>query len=379
MRVNDMTTESLSRANRFEIDLGAIAHNVGEIRRLVGGSTKIITALKGNAYGFGLGPVAETVVAGGIDMISLADLSDAVFLRERGIEVPILLYPGNSAETHTLAAIEDHNLMPTIFDLDSARIYSSLASRTIRVLVKVDVGLERFGIETSQAAAVIKEVSELPNLELHGVYTHVDVPGKAGEDAYINWQFECYSRVCAQLESAGITIPIKMVASSAVLGFSLAMRLSAVDPGHLLFGLRPPGPRSVEVQLRPVLHALKSRLIHTRVIERTEFTAMVPFPIREGMRYGMIPMGLHDGMASINAGRVLVRGVPAPILGPISLEHTRVDLTDVPAAEVGDEVVVIGAQGENVIEVEEVNTRQGLGVKAELAMAVRESVPRVYI
>ena len=374
-----LATDSLSRPNRFEIDLGAISHNVGEVRRLVGGSTQIIAALKANAYGFGLVEVAETAVSSGVDAIAVADLSDAVLLRERGIRAPILLYAGNSTNPQTVAAVQAHDLMPTIFDIESARVYSSQANRTIRAFVKVDVGLERLGIETPAAAAFIKVVRELPNLEVHGVYAHVDVPEAEGAERYINWQFERYSRVCGELEGEGIRIPVKMVASSAVLGFSPTMSLSAVDPGHMLFGLLPPGPRAVEIDLRPAFHALRSCLIHTRAIERTEFIDMAAFPIREGMRFGIIPIGLRDGMGSISCGRVLVRGESVPVLGSPSLEHTRVDLTDVPTARVGDEVVLVGAQGENMIGVDEVGARQGFTVKAQMALAVRESVPRIYI
>lgn len=89
-----MRVHSLTRPNRFEVDLGAIAHNVREVRRLVGDSTRIVSALKANAYGFGLGPVAETVVASGGDVISVADMSDAVFLRERGIQTPLIALSG---------------------------------------------------------------------------------------------------------------------------------------------------------------------------------------------------------------------------------------------------------------------------------------------
>ena len=275
-----MSTSSLTRPNRFEVDLGAIAHNVREVRRLVVTRHELSAALKADAYGFGLGPVAETVVANGGDLISVADMSDAVFLRDHGIQIPILLYPGNLPEADTVAAIEAHRLMPTIFDRESARFYSSNAHGAVRVLVKVDVGLERFGIPAPQAVEFVKEVCALPNLEVRGVYAHVDVPDAPGSDEYINWQFETYTEVCQELEDTGFEIPIKMVASSAVLGFSPVMSLSAVDPGHMLFGLLPPGPRTVDVELHPALHALKSRLIHTRKLDRKEFVEMMSFPVR---------------------------------------------------------------------------------------------------
>ena len=131
--------------------------------------------------------------------------------------------------------------------------------------------------------------------------------------------------------------------------------------------------------LRPAFHALKSRLIHTRIMDRSEYLDMVPFAIRENMRFGVIPMGLRDGMANVNGGEVLIRGKVVPLLGSPSLEHTRIDLTDVPHATVGDEVVVVGEQGGCSITAESVSERQGFAVRAELPLAVRDSVPRIYI
>lgn len=374
-----MAARCLSRPNRFEIDLGAIDHNVRQVRQLVGDATKIVTALKANAYGFGLEPVARTVAAAGADVIALADLSDAVLLRERAILAPILLYPGNLIDAESVRAIQAYGFMPTVYDLDVARAYASLATDSIRVLVKVDVGLERFGVTTTQAVSVVKEVQALDMLEVHGVYVHIDVPESPRAGEYIHWQFSRYSQICNALEDAGLSISMKMAASSAVLGFSLAMRMSAVDPGHMLFGLRPPGPREVDVTLRPAFHALKSRLIHTRFIDRSEYLDMVPFAIRENMRFGVIPMGLRDGMANVNGGEVLVRGKTVSILGSPSLEHTRIDLTDVPDARVGDEVVIIGEQEGGFITADSVSEHQGFAVRAELPLAVRDSVARIYI
>lgn len=367
------------RPNRFEIDLGAIAHNVAEVRRVVGRSTQIIAALKANAYGFGLGEVAEAVVSSGGTAIAVADLADAARLRERGIEVPILLYAGNLADAATVAAVESNRVMPTILDPSSAEVYSSLTKQPIRVFVKIDVGLERLGVAPEQAASLVKHIRALPNLEVHGLYTHVDVPGKGDVDAYITWQLQRYFRVCEELQADGIEIPVKMVSSSAVLRYTPDMRLDAVDPGHILFGLTPPGPANVDMDIRPAFRALKSRLIHTKRVDRHEFRDLAPVAIRDDMRIGIIPIGLRDGMASLNCGDVVVRGRRVAILGALSLEHTRIDLTDVPEARVGDEVVVIGQQGTAVIRPEEVIEHQGFAVKAELAMAVRESVLRIFL
>ena len=106
---------------------------------------------------------------------------------------------------------------------------------------------------------------------------------------------------------------------------------------------------------------------------------MVPFQLRKGLRLGVIPIGLRDGMASLTCGYVLVRGHRVQILGPFSLEHTRIDLTDIPDAQIGDEVVIIGEQERNVIKPSEVIQFQGIGVKAALALNVGEGVSRFYL
>lgn len=374
-----MSRASLQRPNLFEIDLSAIAHNISEVRRVVGTDTLIIAALKGDGYGFGLNKVANVVVSSGCNAIAVADLADATNLRDQGINLPILLYAGHVIDASTVAAIEENNVMPTIHDHTVADSYSSLAKNNIRVFVKIDIGLERLGANPENTVELIKHICDLPNLEIHGLYTHVDVPEHGDAPSYISWQLDRYFRVCDGLEEQNIRIPIKFVSSSAVLRYTSEFKLNAVDPGHILFGLTPPGPSNSDMNLRPAFHALKSQLIHTKQVVRQEYREMVPFELREGLRIGIIPAGLRDGMASLTCGHVLVRGRRVPILGPFSLEHTRIDLTEVPDALIGDEVVIIGEQEGNIIEHNEVLIFQNIGVKAALALNVGQGIPRSYM
>ena len=366
------------RPNVFRVDLDAVDHNLAEARRLAGPSVRVFAALKADAYGFGLEAVAERVVAGGAEAIAVADLADARRLRERGIEAPILLYPGHLADAAAVAAVETMDLMPTLLDAASAEVYAAHSQKPIRIFVKVDVGLERLGVAPEQALALVRRVCALPGLVLHGLYTHVDVPAGEQAEACVDWQLGRYRAVCAALEREGIAVPIRMAASSAVLRCAPDAAFDAVDPGHMLFGLTPPGPLNVAADLKPAFRSLSSRLIHTRTVDRERFPELAPFPLHQGMRYGVIPIGLRDGMAALTCGEVLVGGRRVPILGPFSLEHTRVDLSEVPGAAAGDEVVIIGRQGEGVISPDEVIAHQGFGVKAALALAVGTSVPRVY-
>ena len=170
-----------------------------------------------------------------------------------------------------------------------------------------------------------------------------------------------------------------MTASSQNLVLVKGMYLNAIDPGHLVFGLDPGGVAKVPVDVRSALAALKSRLITVRAFTRSEFLDHAPFPLREGLRFGVIPLGSSDGLKSLHGGKVLVRGRRADLLGSPSAEHARVDLTDVPDAEVGDEVVIIGRQGHEVISLEDVQRHQG-GVRAsDITRRIPASIPRRYL
>ena len=374
-----MGTTTARRPNLLRVDLGAIAHNLAEVRRIAGSGVRIVAALKADAYGFGLERVADTVVGAGAEMIAVADIADALRLREHGVDVPVLLYPGSLANPAAVEAVEAHALMPTILDRESAQCYAAHAGGPVRVFIKIDVGLERLGVLPDRAVALARQVRALPRLELHGVYTHVDVPGGPRAEEYVAWQIERYRAACAELEAEGPPIPVKMAASSAVLRCDPGASFDAVDPGHMLFGLTPPGPLNVGADLRPAFHSLSSRIIHAREVERERFLDLAPFPLRAGMRFGVIPIGLRDGMASLHCGEVLVGGRRAAILCPLSLEHTRVDLSGTPEAKVGDEVVIIGRQGDGAIDPDEVIAHQGFGVKAALALAAGASIPRAYL
>jgi alanine racemase len=369
-------TPALSRPTWFEIDLDAIAENVRTVRRLIGADRELIAAMKGDGYGFGSVEVAEVFVANGVNRLAVADLADAIRLRKHGIAHPILLYPNALPEAAAQAVA--FGITPTVTDEASARAYSTAAATTpLGVFVKVDVGLERLGVPADEAVQFVRGLLRLPRLAVEGIYTHLHVP--AGVDrAYIDWQVERFTRVLDALDIDGVRIPVRLAASSpAVLRFPGSW-LNAVDPGRILYGAVP-GNEPSPVPLGSAFRALKTRLIAVRpTVPRERFAAEAPFALDIVRRLGVIPAGWGDGLATLSAGRVLVRGVSVPILARPSFEHTRVDLTSVADACVGDEVVLIGRQGTAEITLDEVAARNGVE-SIQLAPAVRESVARVYL
>jgi alanine racemase len=361
------------RPTTLEVDLAAAASNLRAVRRLVGAERKIYAVIKADGYGHGAAEMAAVFVEHGADALGVADLGEGMRLRRRGITAPVLVYPNSLPE----AAPEclAHGLTPTLVDLDSARAYSEAASEPCDVFVKVDVGLERLGVPAELAVKTVAAMMELPRLRLAGLCAHPHASD--GDTAYAEWQLGRFTTVVDELEARGIPVPVRLLAASPfVLRFPQTY-LNAVDPGRMLYGITFPGETS-PLPLRPTLRALTSRVIALKELTpRERFAELAPFPVKAPMRLGVIPIGSADGMSWLHAGRVLVRGHAAPIVAGPSLEHTRIDLTEVPDARVGDEVVIIGRQGEAEITAAEVADRQGLGLH-HVATTVGPRVTRVY-
>ena len=183
-----------------------------------------------------------------------------------------------------------------------------------------------------------------------------------------------------EARDAGLTFPIAMAASTPVVPVVGCGGLDAIDVGRLVYGsLRTTRDRTGSMHIRCAFGALRSRLIQVKDIVRHEHLAEAPIPIRPGMRIGIAPIGYADGIESLNCGHALVRGRRVPLVNGSSLEHTRLDLTDVPEAWIGDEVVFVGSQGGAEITPDEVLEYLDLAQPARMATAVRDSVARVYL
>jgi len=370
-----------ARPNSFEVDLGAIAHNVGVLRSVLPGRTRIFAAVKANAYGFGLLPVARTLVDAGVDALGLVDVRDAVRLREDGVGCPILLYAGSLLDERTVPRIREHGLTVTVGDDRSLAVAASFGEQEpTRVFVEVDVGLERLGASIGEAAGLLRAAARSSAISLEGVYTHMHVPPDAAPQ-YLDWQFGRFQALVSAVQNDGYSTGIAMAASSPVLFRTTAMSLDAVDVGRYLYGIVRPGaePGLAEIGLRPAFGSLRSRISHCKRIDRSDYLGAAPFAIRPGMQVAVVPMGFADGLAFLTCGAALVRGVRAPLLGGLSLEHVSLDVTGIPGVAAGDEVVFIGRQAGAEITQEEVFASQRAGLPpACLSAAVRETVPRAY-
>lgn len=362
------------RPNFFQVDLGAIRRCTQAIRSAIPASVKFYATLKANAYGFGLLPVAHTVVAAGVDGLSLISLNEAIALRTAGITCPILLYAGVPLDPSAVEAIERFGLIPSLHNEESFEALRRNAKGPLGCAIKVDAGQERIGVAAEKAGDFIARVAASGNLRVAIVNTHPYLTSGADSNACLQWQSERFDQACREAQEQGVHIPLRVMASSKVLRMTRELCLDAVDPGQALFS-----PLSGDAAECQPFAALTSRLIEVKPVNRSKFADQSPFSGRSPQRLGVVPIGYSDGIHRLNAGVVLIGGKRAAILGQPSIEYTRVDLTDVPQAKVGDEVVFIGKQDDARITPEEVMAQQQMSRLTDLAVEIRPAIQRIYV
>ena len=356
----------LGRPNVFEIDLGAIAHNVRVIRAQAE-SAELWAALKADAYGYGLVEAARAALEAGADALAVGDVGEGVRLRQSEIRHPILVYPGTQPDPEAASVCAGQGLIATVYDEPSLAACLD-CDRGLQVFLKVDAGLQRLGFAPDQIPSAAARLAESGGIEVAGIYTHLHVPDDPAAAA--GNLLEHFVRFTA----ATVALPgrRRMAASSRVLARFPKMALDAVDPGRAVYGIRWRGDEDFQAQLRPAFSSLKTRLLQVKVAAQGPHAPA-------GSRLGVIALGMRDGLPQLTCGQVLVGGRRVSLVGPVALEHARVALDAVPGAQPGDEVVVIGRQGTEEITVAEILAARPALAPTAFALAVGHSVERVYL
>ncbi|QDG94556.1 alanine racemase (plasmid) [Rhizobium sp. NIBRBAC000502774] len=364
------------RGNWYEIDLEAIRHNYRQIRAHLPEHVAVYACLKRNAYGCGAGPVAKALAAENVYGFAVASLLDAVAIRREGVSKPVLLYPG--ALPVAAATIEALDLIVTVSSIPELRQWRSTVPN-LRIFIKVDLGFFRAGATPAQLIDVIAEAATDRAVRVEGIYAHMsELPGSGPELAYS--QNAKMNGILRQMRSLGIRVPVVMMSSTeGVLNYP-DMDFDAVDPGALFVGISDIAKPVRDVHLRPALTAISTTLISIkRLDESLDLPDSISW-IRPNMILGVIGMGWGDGLPrTLPEGAVgLVRGKRARLLPPSHLEHIRIDLSNVPEAQFGDQVVLLGCQGAEQISIEELASTRGtdtIGIYGDL----RDHIPRLYI
>ena len=363
------------------VDLDAIRSNFRAIAGFLAAGppagSRIIAVVKANAYGHGSAQVGRALEEAGAAMLACADIEEGVVLRDAGVRAPILVFGALSVSD--LEGIFTHALTPTISTPGAARALQAAAARhgaPLRCHLKIDTGMNRLGFRHDNLERTLPEVTGSANLRIDAVYTHFATADAPDHPAF-HQQRERFEAVLRKLPGLGIETRIRHAANSAALLRDGRAWYDFVRPGLLLYGIVPP-PLASTLPLRPAL-SLHSRIVAVKGLRAGEGTGYgLKGAAGEPRTIAVVPAGYADGLDLRLAGRgfMLVRGRRAPIVGSVCMDMTMIDVTGTDVAP-GDEVVIVGQQGEESIDVRETAASIGT-IPYELLCRLGARIQRVY-
>lgn len=362
-----------------EVDLDALATNIAEVRRRVGGDVKILLIVKADAYGHGSVEVAREAVRDGVYMLGVATVDEGKELRAAGIDAAILvLSPALPDEVPEILA---HDLRVTIPDLDFARSLSTRArhaGKVVPVHLEIDTGMGRSGLHADVAVEAIVGVAALPGILVEGVYTHFPVSDTDVE--YTRGQLQRFLDLVGRLRQADVHPQLVHASNTAAILQVPAGHLDMVRPGGMLYGCLPEPALPTPAGLRRVM-SFHARLVQVRRLPAgSSISYGRDFVTRRETSVGVVPVGYGHGVSRAYSGRgtVLFRGRRVPILGRVTMDMTMVDLGDFEQPRVGEEVVLFGRQGDEEITVDEIARHTGVS-GYEVLCGISKRVVRVYV
>jgi len=360
------------------VDLDALRWNFRQIRTKVGSGVKILSMVKANGYGHGATLVASTLAEEGSDTFGVATLEEGLELRRAGIRSPVIVLAG--AYIRQLDDYIENNIIPVVHELEilkqmEARVRD--VGTTLPVHLKVDTGMGRIGFLATEIDSWLAEIKRVKALKLAGVFSHFS-HAESVEGDYTQQQLQVFQRTVERLRSEGIVPTLVHLANSAATISLPAAYFDMVRPGLMLYGLYPSPTMALEVSLRPVLSW------HTGILQ------LKKLPAGASISYGQtfitprdsliatLPVGYADGYPRLlsNRGEVLVRGQRAPIVGRVCMDLTMIDVTDIGGVHEGDEVVLLGRQGESEISADEMAAWANT-VSYEILTSIGARVPRL--
>jgi alanine racemase len=337
----------------------------------------VIAVVKANAYGHGAGHVARALEDAGADLLACADIEEGLALRAAGVRAEILVFGALSVSD--LDGLFEGRLTPTISTPGAAHAVQAAAARykqRLRYHLKIDTGMNRLGFRFDNLRRTLPELLASDNLVLDAVYTHfatADQPDSPlFEQQRIRW-----TRALADIAALGAVPRYRHAANSAAVLRDSRVWFDRVRPGLLLYGVVPP-PLASTIPLTPVM-TLGSRVVAVKGLRPGEMTGYgARFTAERPTRIAIVPAGYADGLDLRLAGRgfVLIRGRRAPVVGSVCMDMLMADVTGLDVSP-GDEVVIIGSQGEDRIDVREMAAAIGT-IPWEIVCRLGSRIERVY-
>lgn len=364
-----------------EIDLDALDSNMREIRRIVTPGTLITAVVKADAYGTGAAIVSKELLDNGADRLAVAVLDEAVELRQAGITAKILvLGPTSGSRAEELI---NFGIDVPVFHYEDAVAFSREALRQhkqISLHIAIDSGMGRIGYRPTEASIQeIIKISQLPNVILEGIFTHFAV-ADTKDKTFTRKQYARFKHICDRLQEEHVNIHVRHCCNSAAILDLPEYHGDMVRAGIIMYGLAPSDEVDItRFNLKKVI-SLKCRIDHIKTIEKRDSVSYGRKFIAGGpTRIASLPIGYADGYTRMLSDKtdVLVHGKRAKQVGSICMDQCMINVTNIPDAKIGDEVVLFGAQDGAVLPVEELANILGT-IDYEIICMLARRVPRVY-
>lgn len=364
----------IGRPTWIEVDAGAIANNTRIVKHAIGEQTTLMAVVKADGYGHGAALAAQTALANGASYLGVANINEALDLRSAGVMAPVLVMSFTPYDCVRLAI--QHNLTLSLYDTELAKAYDHAArdaGQRLKVHIKVDSGMGRLGLLPTETMALFRQFRSLPYLEIEGIYTHFSTADSDHE--YVAEQLVRFREVVRPLKASGFDIPYVHAANSAAMLSTPESHFSMVRVGIALYGQNPSANVPLPVGYLPAM-TWKASVAQVRTLPKGH-------PIGYGNTYvtsdeeriAVLAVGYADGYRRGAGGDVLLQGIRAPIVGRVSMEKLAVRVDHISEVGIGDEAVLMGRQGEDMITADELAAQFGT-INYEVLTSALARVPR---
>lgn len=373
----------ITRPVWIEINLDNLSHNIKEIKRILKKNTLLTAVIKADAYGHGVLGIADTLIESGVERFAVATLSEALEIRTKYKDTPILIL-GYTPKEFLLPLVKS-DIIPTIYSFSQADELNKVAvflGKTVNIHIKIDTGMHRVGMAVrTESVEEIAAISKLSNIFIEGIYTHFatsDEPDKT----YTLKQVKKFNKVISDLENKDVKIPIKHVSNSAAIIDLPNLNYNMVRAGIILYGLYPSDfVNKDNINLKEVL-SLHGRIYHIKNLERGMGVSYgLTYTTKDPSKIATLPIGYADGFSRLlsNKASAILKGKnkTVPIIGTICMDKCMLDVTGIDVKEC-DEVILIGSDCEQSISSTDIADTLGT-INYEIICMMKKRIPRVYI
>jgi alanine racemase len=374
-----MVTIPQGRPTVCFVDLNALGWNFRQIRSKVGSQVKVLSMVKANGYGHGAAAISKALAAEGSDAFGVATTEEGVELRQAGICTPILVLAG--AYPDQVDQFFDNSLTPVIHALASLEELDAIVHRrkkSLNVHLKIDTGMGRIGLLAAEFNSWLPKIKTLKALKIEGLFSHFS-HAESVEGSYTRQQLRTFQGIVERLRAEGIFPSLVHLANSAATITLPQAYFDMVRPGLMLYGIYPSPAMASQICLKPVL-SWKTRILQLKKVPAgSSISYGQTFVTKRESFIATLPIGYADGYPRLlsNRGEVLVTGKRAPVAGRVCMDLTMIDVTDIGKIQQGDEVVLLGRQGDAEISADDMAAWADT-ISYEILTSIGARVPRIH-